>query len=567
MCTSDRRFWIVYNGEIYNYLELRAELELLGHSFSSQSDTEVILAAYREWGERCLVRFNGMFAFLLLDRAQQKILAARDRFGVKPLYYWISPDGLLAFASEIKQFTNLPGWRARINGQRAYEFLNWSLLDHTGETLFAGVRQLRGGEYIHCSLENLMAGPPINRWYRLEPCSLQKDMKASADEFCGLFTDAVRLRLRADVSVGSCLSGGLDSSSIVCVANHVLRLRGMASQQNTFSACAKVKKYDEREYIDIVVGHTGANPHYVYPDVKELFDSVDAITWHQDEPFASTSIYAQWQVFRLAASNSVRVMLDGQGADEQLAGYHNFFAPHFGNLLRNCQWARLWQEMQEAKDLHHYSMLWGWKQTLDHVLPELLRQPLRRLIGKPSKATPWLDMEKLTARPCDPFLESGAAKSRSVQALSRAQLTATSLPMLLHWEDRNSMAHSVEARVPFLDYRLVEFILGLPDDYKIASGVTKRVLREAMRGILPEGIRTRADKMGFVTPEELWMREQEPELFRNALRDAVELSGGIVREGVLLGLDEMIAGARPFSFLPWRLINFGTWIRVHGVQV
>src|SRR5215467_8585147 len=233
MCTSDRRFWIVYNGEIYNYLELRAELELLGHSFSSQSDTEVILAAYREWAEKCLVRFNGMFAFLLLDRAQQKFFAARDRFGVKPLYYWVSPEGLLAFASEIKQFTNLPGWRARINGQRAYEFLNWSLLDHTEETLFGDVRQLRGGEYIHCSLEDLMAGPPINRWYQLEPRSLQKDMKASADEFCTLLTDAVRLRLRADVSVGSCLSGGLDSSSIVCVANHVLRLRGMPSQQNT----------------------------------------------------------------------------------------------------------------------------------------------------------------------------------------------------------------------------------------------------------------------------------------------------------------------------------------------
>src|SRR5262245_29056127 len=214
MCTSDRRFWIVYNGEIYKYLELRAELELLGRSFWSQSDTEVILAAYREWGERCLVRFNGMFAFLLLDRAQQRILAARDRFGVKPLYYWISPEGLLAFASEIKQFTNLPGWRACLNGQRAYEFLNWGLLDHTAETLFTGVRQLRGSESIHCSLENLMAGPPIKRWYGLTPRLCDKDMKAAGDEFCALFTDAVRLRLRADVQVGSCLSGGLDSSSI-----------------------------------------------------------------------------------------------------------------------------------------------------------------------------------------------------------------------------------------------------------------------------------------------------------------------------------------------------------------
>ncbi|PWT76729.1 MAG: asparagine synthase (glutamine-hydrolyzing), partial [Chloroflexi bacterium] len=396
MCTSDRQLWIVYNGEIYNYLELREELKVLGHSFVSNGDAEVILAAYREWGDNCLARFNGMFAFVLVDRAQKKILAARDRFGVKPLYYWRSREGLLAFASEIKQFTVLPGWRACLNGQRAYEFLNWGLLDHTAETLFTGVRQLRGGESIHCSLENLMAGPPIKRWYGLTPRLCDKNMKAAGDELCALFTDAVRLRLRADVQVGSCLSGGLDSSSIVCVVNQMLRLAGMVSKQNTFSACAKVKRYDERDFIDIVVAHTGARAHYTYPDVTELFEMIDAITWHQDEPFGSTSIFAQWEVFRLAANKGVRVMLDGQGADELLAGYHNYFAPRFVSLLRSCQWARLWQEMREMKGLHQYSMLWTLQQTLNSVLPEFLRQPLRRLTGYTGIATPWLDMEKLS---------------------------------------------------------------------------------------------------------------------------------------------------------------------------
>src|SRR5262249_52499377 len=165
MCTADRNFWIVYNGEIYNYVELRRELERLGHSFGSHSDTEVILSAYRQWGEQCLERFTGMFAFVLVDRMQRRVFAARDRFGVKPLYYWVSPAGLVAFASEIKQFTGLPGWRPIINGPRAYDFLNWGLIDHTSETLFSSVRQLRGGEYISCFIDELLKGVVVKRWY------------------------------------------------------------------------------------------------------------------------------------------------------------------------------------------------------------------------------------------------------------------------------------------------------------------------------------------------------------------------------------------------------------------
>jgi asparagine synthase (glutamine-hydrolysing) len=223
--------------------------------------------------------------------------------------------------------------------------------------------------------------------------------------------------------------------------------------------------------------------------------------------------------------------------------------------------------MQATKGLHKYSLVWGVQQALDNVLPEPLRQPLRRWAGKAGHMTPWLDTEKLAAVPRDPFLDAGGAKAPSVQAMSRSQLTATSLPMLLHWEDRDSMAHSVEARVPFLDYRLVEFVLGLPDDYKIAGGETKRALREGMRGVLPERIRTRMDKLGFVTSEEMWLREQDPKSFRNALRDAVAVSAGIIREGVLPMLDDMILGTRPFTFLPWRLISFGAWIRVFSLRV
>lgn len=573
MCSADRTCWIVHNGEIYNYIELREELKATGHAFASQSDTEVILAAYRAWGRDCLSRFNGMFAFVLFDRRRNRLFAARDRFGVKPLYYWVSPDGIFAFASEIKQFTVLPGWRPKVNGQRAYDYLNWAMQDHTDETLFDGVFQLRGGEALELELgvdASRMAAPgrrlPAYRWYELRPRPWSGTLEEAGHELKSLLTDSVRLRLRADVPVGSCLSGGLDSSSIVCVMNELLRQQGAQALQKTFSACATVKRFDERDYIDEVVRHTVTDAHYVYPPLEELFPTLDRITWHQDEPFGSTSVYAQWQVFRLAAGERVKVMLDGQGADEQLAGYPNYFAPRFGGLFRGLRWMRLWREVTAAQRLHGYPFAWGLSQALNNALPEFLRQPLRRLAGMASIYTPWLDMDRLGAVPRDPFLASGAARSHSVRAMSYSQLTAASLPMLLHWEDRDSMAHSIEARVPFLDYRLVEFTLGLPDDYKIAGGETKRALREGMRGVLPERVRTRVDKLGFVTPEEVWLREERPDLFRKALRDAVDASGGIISADTLTLLQQTIDGRRPFSFLIWRLISFGAWMRVFSLR-
>jgi asparagine synthase (glutamine-hydrolysing) len=570
MCTRDRDCWIVFVGEIYNYLELREELARLGESFSSRCDTEVILAAWRAWGRDCVSRFNGMFAFVLYDRARNQLFAARDRFGVKPLYYWISPDGLVALASEIKQFCGLPGWKPRLNGQRAYDFLNWSVQDHTDETLFADVYQLRGGESLELDLDGRVPGPgarlPVTRWYDLRPAPFTGTLADAGEEFRRLLTDSVRLRLRADVPVGSCLSGGLDSSSIVCLANGLLRGQDAHALQHTFSACSTVRRYDERDYIDEVARHTGVAAHHVYPALDQLFPLNDRITWHQDEPFASTSIYAQWQVFGLAAAHGVKVMLDGQGADEQLAGYHSFFAPRFRGLLAGLRWPTLWREMRDARSLHGYRGGWGLQHALGGLLPEALRQPLRRLAGRPGTASPWLDAGRLGAAPRDPYLAAGAARAPSVQAMSRSQLLATSLPMLLHWEDRDSMAHSIEARVPFLDYRLVEFVLGLPDEYKIAGGLTKRVLREGMRGVLPEKVRNRTDKLGFETPEEVWLRTEGSDRFRGALREAVDAGGGIIRPQALKELEDMIAGARPFSFLIWRLISFGTWMRVFSLR-
>jgi len=227
MSFANGRYWIVYNGEIYNHPELRVELMAEGVEFASASDTEVILAAYHRWGPDCLARFNGMFSFVVFDNREKTLFAARDRFGVKPLYYWIAPGGFVAFASEIKQFTGLPGWRAQLNPQRGYDFLAWGLSEHTEETLFDGVRQLRGGEAVRFRLAEIRglrsgASLPVYRWYHLQKGHFDGSQANAVERFRELLFDAVRLRMRSDVPVGSCLSGGLDSSAIVCIAHRLL---------------------------------------------------------------------------------------------------------------------------------------------------------------------------------------------------------------------------------------------------------------------------------------------------------------------------------------------------------
>jgi asparagine synthase (glutamine-hydrolysing) len=566
------RYWITYNGEVYNYLELRAELEALGHTFVSHTDTEVVLAAFDQWGHASLSRMNGMFAFAIADRERRTLFVARDRWGIKPLYYWASPAGFVAFASEIKQFSVLPGWSPRMNGQRVYDFLNWRVTDHTAETMFAGVHQLRGGECLELPWPAAGARAPCPasealraaRWYVLRPAPFSGSFEDAAERFRELLTDSVRLRLRADVPVGSCLSGGLDSSSIVCSMDRLLRAGGGQAVQKTFSAYSEDPRFDERAYVEEVVRHTAVEPHAVTPGMDGAFDTLGCMTWHQDEPFGSTSIYAQWNVFRLARENGVVVMLDGQGADEQLAGYHTFFAPRFAGLLKAGRLPTLWSDVRATRRLHGVSPLSAAAQVLNMLLPQAARRVARRFAARTQEAPAWLDLGVLGAAPGDPFAERGA-QTGSVEALSVAQLTATNLQMLLHWEDRDSMAHSVESRIPFLDYRLVEFVLGLPTDYKIAGGVTKRVLRESMRGVLPERVRGRMDKMGFLTAEEAWAKERAPGRFVQAAREAVEASAGVLRPEAVAKVERIAAGAEPWEPLAWRLISFGAWMRRFGV--
>ena len=563
------RYVITYNGEIYNYLEIRQKLERDGYTFKSRTDTEVILAAFDKWNTDCVYQFNGMWALVIYDKKENVIFCSRDRYGVKPFYYWAAPDQTVYFGSEIKQFIDLPGWKAQINPQRVYDYLAFGLTHHTDETLFKNVFELKKGHSMHLTLNNIKVEEtgrlPASQWYELNPLTFSGSFEEARVEFKNLFIDSVKLRLRADVPVGSCLSGGLDSSAIVCVMNNLLLEKKSSSLQQTFSAYNEVEQYNERKWVDIVVNATNVESYYEYPSLNDLFDSLESITWHHDEPFNGTGIYLQWCVFRLAASNNVKVILDGQGGDELLAGYSSFFPPRLAGLLKSGQLFNFWKEINAIKKLHGFSMTASSIRVANMLLPNFIRRSFLNLLNTHDPAPKWLNMEILMASPSNPYLSLDGS-TKNIQAMSKLQLNSTHLPTLLHWEDRDSMAHSIESRCPFLDYRLVEFALGLPDEFKLSNGLTKRVLRDGMSGILPDPIRDRINKLGFMAPEEMWMKNRNPDIFREKLNQAIDAGNGIFNSCAYDVLENTISGKIPFTSLPWRIINFGTWMKLFNVS-
>ncbi len=327
MCTKDERYWITYNGEVYNYLEVRDELITLGHSFETDTDTEVILSAYQEWGIACQHRFNGMWAFAIYDRQEKTIFLSRDRFGIKPLYYWFSPEGDFYFASEIKQFTVLPGWKAILNKERALDYLYFALTDHTEETLFAGVYLVPPSNFIFENIEKLKSNRSkfkTEQWYTIKTEDSKLSFEEARKQFLDKFKDSINLHLRADVSIGSALSGGLDSSSIVSYINVLLKQENKPELQKTFSSCSEDLRFDERIWMEEVVKETLVDGHYVYPKGEDVFKLTDKLIWFMDEPYQSQSAFLGYHVFEEAKKNNVIVLLNGQGADEYLSGYGKF---------------------------------------------------------------------------------------------------------------------------------------------------------------------------------------------------------------------------------------------------
>lgn len=559
MGSADRRLWIVFNGEIYNYIELRRELAAKGCSFRTDSDTEVILHAFETWGDDCVHRFNGMWAFAIADLHAKKLFCSRDRMGVKPFHYYFDGSRFV-FASEIKQLLCFPFVPRRVNERAAYEFLAFAAVDYCEETFFDTIFKLPQGHNLVLDMNSPFLS--VRKYYQpsLRIDTLMTCRKAAAT-FRELLSDSVRLRLRSDVEIGSCLSGGLDSSSIVCLMQMELAAAEMGDIQRTFSSHFDEKEANELEYMEEVIRATGVKAHLICPTAGELMEDIDRLVWHQEEPFASTSIFSQWSVYKLVHRHGIKVMLDGQGADEQLAGYVGLIPSYFHELREKQERLRLgWEIFRDAR-------LTG-KPVL-RLVPGKIGDFLRRYFGeKESRLSPaaadWIHpdlVERFQGQ--SRYLANQQVKpfgDREHLSNVLYQLTfLNNLQSLLRYEDRNSMAFSVEARVPFLDYRLVEFLFSLPSCLKIRNGYTKRVLRDGVAGVIPERIRWRVGKLGFTTPERIWQRTILRPLILEAVRDDC-MARFVVGEKAFAFLQKLEDGDL-LDFSPWRWGNLYLWMK------
>jgi len=548
MSDSNGRYWITFNGEIYNYLELADELRSAGYQLRGRSDTEVLLAAYCHWGSACLDRLRGMFAFAIWDDKEHCLFAARDRLGIKPFHYWIDGNRQLAFASELKALLEfLPQRRANL--QLATDFLAWNLLDHeAADTMIIDIKRLPPA---HALSWRKGRGMRLWRYWKL---SINEELEAKPEERARLvadfrlqFQETVSLHLRSDVPVGTCLSGGLDSSAIACVVNAELRRRGEWSEhsQHTFSACFEDPRLDERRYIEAVANSTSCKTHFVFPSGDQMRKELEKWLWHQEEPVGSSSSYAQFCVARLAREQGIKVLLDGQGADEQLAGYRKFILVYLMQLVKSRRYALAVREaiaFLASPEILRTTRLTDGRRYLFGSVPEF-----ERLHRCKSQLT----------RP--QMLGIGDSLARRIEA----DLTRFSLPLLLRYEDRNTMAFGIESRVPFVDHVLVEWLATLPADMRLSAGWTKRILREALVGILPELIRHRKSKLGFETPEASWLEGPLAEWLSDTLSTPRHLSRIVDIDGVHRLLARRGTGDRSHQLqnLLFRLAIYETWAR------
>lgn len=545
MSDASGRFWITFNGEIYNYLELRSELSRHGHRFRGHSDTEVLLNLYLHWGQQCVSRLRGMFAFAIWDNQERVLFAARDRLGIKPFHYICTPEWF-AFASEIKALVPLVP-HPRPNRKLAEAYLAWNLLDHEpAETMIEEIRRLPAAHTLCVGADG--SALKLNRYWSISFCddleTPPAQWAAKVRHFRDLFEETVALHLRSDVPVGSALSGGLDSSSIVCLVQQELHRRGQWRDgwQHVFSACFNEPALDERPYIREVVKTTGCTPHFTFPRGEGLRQELELWLWHQEEPVGGTAPYAHFCVARLAAEHQIKVLLDGQGADEQLAGYRKFILTYLRQLLRAGRYAKAAREsvafLLSPAILRTCDLAAGKRYLFksrpqeSELFPDQLEYPVDLAIGT------------------------------SLGGRLGADLLRFSLPVLLRYEDRNTMAFGIESRVPFVDHVLVEYLATLAADMRLSGGWTKKVLREALRDVLPERVYRRKTKLGFSTPERRWLTRPLADWIRETLDSQVFLEN-IVDKRRLHRLARSNFESQSSLMLLFRLAIFETWARLY----
>ena len=517
---------LVFNGEIYNFEELRRELQSLGHNFRSTGDTEVLLHAYLQWGRECVKKLNGMFAFLIYDARRGVVFGARDRFGIKPLYR-CQKSGVVAFASEIKSILASGIVERRPNQRRVNELLregSMAEIDFGEETFFEDIEQVLPGS----AFEVYLDGRQLQwKYWSLSEVG-DVEVRDPVGEFAAMFDDAVRLMRGSDRRVGTSLSGGLDSTSVICTLAS-LRTDILEHDPGRVDAFAfMTSAFDESRYIDATIQQTGAQLFEVSTTGREVWDALPDVLWYHDEPIHSAAAVAGYEVYRHARAADVAVMFCGQGADESIGGYDAFFADLWLTLMQRGRFADAW------RDIRGYSRLHGGNAVL-RFLAASTREAKRRLKRfqayralsrhrnalRRAQVLRWfhLDLDMAAMPPSPEVLDQ----------VMRASVESTPLPLYLRIEDRNSMAHSIEARLPFLDHRLVSLVFRLPIEWRLRAGWNKYVLREAMRGRIPEVVRSRAEKMGFPTPVDDWFRNELYEPTQDLLASQAVRERGIIR--------------------------------------
>ena len=555
------QFILSFNGEIYNYRELRAELENMGRTFRSRSDTEVLLQAYQEWGTSVFPRLVGMFAVVVVDRQRSMMVLARDPFGVKPLYYQNDSKGLWC-ASEIPALIALAEIRPNLNLQLAHDYLALGQVDQKQNTFFDNILSFPAAHYVEVPMGIPVKDLQPKRYWRAILGEIgEESFQSSAEVLRGRILESIELHMRSDVPVGACLSGGIDSSAIVCS----IRELNPKVELHTFSYVARDSPLSEERWVDEINQSTGAIAHKVYASDEGLVSDLDQLIKVQGEPFGSTSIYAQYCVFQAAKEAGITVMLDGQGTDELFAGY----LPHRGALLasymKRGKFLSAWELLRAGAG--HIGQGRGalMKMALHYMMSAGLYSRARKMVGRGNNH-PWIDLNKLEDTGVNTCLIKPENYDRDIlrQAL-RFSLEKTFIPQFLRYEDRDSMAHSIESRVPFLTSSLVNFAYSLPDHYLISrGGDSKAILRAAMRGIVPDCVLDRRDKVGFQTPELEWLRMLSMWV-DDMLGQAAEFSWLNV-DALRKEWRDILAGRKSFDTRVWRWINFLRWAEIFNVR-
>ena len=484
MCNEDETFWIVYNGEVYNFQEIRWQLEKLGHKFKSRTDTEVIVHAYEQWGVKSFDMFNGMWAFCIYDKKKQEMLLCRDRFGIKPLYYCRQDDKII-FSSMISgilahNIQTSPNVKAIMN------FLAYNLEHCDKETFFNNIYSLEPGNFLKYDLKTKRAN--IEKWYAPE---LKKNV--SVEDVCRSFVESVKSQTIADVPIGSCLSGGIDSSAIVCTLDKFLPYKFF-----TFSFTIPGSPIDESRYIKEVGRLTKTEQYFTEMNEDDFLSEFPDFVKALEEPVLGLSPYAQYRVMKLAHRQGAKVLLDGQGGDEIFAGYVYYFSYRFFDLIKRGKVLQLIKEMYLY--LRNFKQLMPFGLFAFMLMPKWLKNGLWKMI-----VNRWINhnlLEQSAGKGSDPRWQG-----MSLDEALRLTLFSTAIPHLLRWEDKNSMRWSIESRVPFLDLHLVELALSLGPEQKLQNGKTKVIFKDAIKDILPEMIKNRKDKIGFGTPVDEFFRK------------------------------------------------------------